>query len=93
MARDRILNVVATGNYQTLGAGEGFPFRVYGVKIQVREDQVNARYKFEGQNEYFTIKAGTIAEFLGTFNPGDLQVLAAIGNTIELHLSTQPNEK
>lgn len=83
-----ILEVAGTGGFVTLGAAAGFPNRARSVSIQARTN-ADVQYRWAGQTTYWTVKAGTVRTLLGEFWPGDLEVQAAGGVTIEIEISTQ----
>ena len=86
--RNVILNVTATGNWQTLGPTEGFPQGTMHVKIRTRT-AVTFNYKYAGQTAYTTVPATTKEIISGRFEPGDIEVQAANGVVIEIDCSTQ----
>lgn len=88
---NNIMNIVATGIWQTVTQAMGFPRDTTAISMQMREDQINLQYRWynNAAGVYFTVKAGTIRTVTGKFQPGELQVLAAVGNTIEIEVSTQ----
>lgn len=88
--RNRVFNVTTTGApvWDTLGAPVGWPNRVMTVYIQARTN-VDVLYRWVGQTDYWTIKAGTIRTLQGNFGSGDLQIQAAAGTVVEIEISTQ----
>lgn len=86
--RNIILNVTATGGWQTLGAVEDFPERSRVVSLQARTG-VDLLYRWAGQTTYWTVKSGTTRTLQGEFWPGDLEVQAANGTILEIEISTQ----
>lgn len=85
--RNRIVNLTTDGTWQTLGTDLNFPKSTFTVVIQVRP-VADAYFRFAGQEEYMTIKSGGFARLEGKYDPGDLQVRAAVGTVLELMFST-----
>lgn len=87
MAKNRVLNVTANGNWQTLGDAEHFPNQTFSIMLQART-AADCYYKFAGVDEFVTVKSGTVVTITGKFDPGEFQVRAANGVVLELDLST-----
>jgi hypothetical protein len=87
--RGRILNINADGTWQTLGPAQNFPENTYMVTIQARNNSNAAAWKFAGQVEYMTIRAGGSVQLKGKFDPGDIQVQGTDGDVIEIECDTQ----
>lgn len=83
--KNRIINITADGSWQTVS--ENFPQDTRHLLIRARTSAA-LTYKFEGQDAYMTVAAGTSEVLSGRFAPGDIQVMAANGVVIELQCST-----
>lgn len=83
-----ILEIPGTGNFVELSALNGFPQNAMAVSMQVRGAAVMT-YHYVRQATYWTIKSGADRTVQGMFQPGEIFVQAAIGQTIEIEVSTQ----
>lgn len=79
-----ILNILATGAYQNVT----LPNRTQVISLQMREN-VDMTYHWVGQAAYWTVKAGTVRTLVGEMWDGQLEVMAAAGNNIEIELGTR----
>ena len=88
--RNLVLNVTATGGWQSLGAAEGFPQRTYYAALQARDAQADMYYRYRGQTTYWTVKSGDVRILPeNEYWPADIEVQAAQGVVMEIELSTR----
>jgi hypothetical protein len=84
---NRILNIVVTGGWQSVA----IPQRARFVSIQNQANAVMS-YRWAGQSETWTIKAGDTRNlFSDQLWPTDLEVMATVGNVIEIEVSAANN--
>lgn len=85
--KNKIINLSSNNSWQVLSSDVGFPRDTFHVKMRVRA-AVAMQYRYVGQAEFFTVDAGDIVTVSGKFEPGDIEVLAANSNVIEIECST-----
>jgi hypothetical protein len=83
-----LLEIAGTGNFVELDAVAGFPRNATAVSMQVR-GAADMTYHYVRQTAYWTVKSGTARTIQGRFDPGELFVQAAVGQVIEIEISTQ----
>ena len=77
---NRIINITSTGGWNAVD----LPWKTRLVSVQARTN-VDCQVRFRtNEAETWTVKAGTVHTFTGSFNDTDMQIFAALGIIIEV---------